>query len=265
MVLSSKFKIILIVFAVIVGLYVLQFIVTGVTNSSKREAFENDDFDDEPNEKPKKHNKKKHDDDEDDKSSKGKRKWKETFDVDTNEKDTEKNSKDKGKPPVAVSDKEVKLDVLEKVESVFSNLYPESDKKPVIFDMLTRKEHFEELKEKYESGEGIDKYIKNFVKKTMSELETEKIDAPAKAETFEEAMDKPFNHIMDSLDKADSKSKLMAELDEVVTKIERIQNELKKIQDDEPKKKSTAPTPIQDKKKEKIIEGFENRFNYASY
>lgn len=259
MVLSSKFKIILIVFAVIVGLYVLQFIVTGVTNSSKREAFENDDFDDEPNEKPKKHNKKKHHDDDNEEHHK---KSKESF----NNEEKEKN--DKEKTAKKVSDKEVKLDVLEKVESVFSNLYPDSDKKPVVFDMLTRKEHFEELKERYESGEGIDKYIKNFVKKTMSDIETEKIDSPPKPETFQETMDKPFNHIMDSLDKADSKSKLMSELDEVVTKIERIQNELKKIQDDEPKKK-----PVPEKKKDKVvegfsdrgIEGFENRYNYASY
>lgn len=251
--LSTKFKIILIVFAVIIGLYVIQFIVSGMSSSSKREAFSNDEFDEEPNEKPKKrdHKKKKGDDD----SS-------EHFDDEDDKKKT-------------ATDKEVKLDLLEKVEDVFNKLYPESDKKPVIFDMLTRKEHFKELKEKYESGEGIDKYVKNFVKQTMANIESDKIDQK-KTETFEELMDKPFNHINESLDKQESRSKLLSDLEDLVTKIGKIQNEIKKIQDDEPVKKTEAkkddPKKDDDKKKEKekfkdgsIIEGFENRFSYASY
>lgn len=248
--LSTKFKIILIVFAVIIGLYVIQFIVSGMSSSSKREAFSNDDFDEEPNEKPKKRDtkKKKSDDDE-------------HFEEDD----------DKQKKSI---DKEVKLDILEKVEDVFNKIYPDSDKKPVLFDMLTRKEHFKELKEKYESGEGIDKYVKNFVKQTMSKIESDKIDEK-KTETFEEIMDKPFNHINESLDKQESRSKLLSDLEDLVTKIGKIQNEIKKIQDDEPAKKEDKKDDKKkedkkDDKKEKfkdgsIIEGFENRLSYASY
>ena len=245
--LSTKFKIILIVFAVIIGLYVIQFIVSGMSSSSKREAFLNDDFDDEPNEKSKKRNHKKKKDSDD-----------EHFDEDN---DKKKKS----------TDKEVKLDILEKVEDVFNKIYPDSDKKPVIFDMLTRKEHFDELKEKYESGEGIEKYVKNFVKQTMSKIDTDKIDEK-KTESFEEAMDKPFKHIDERLDKQESRSKLLTDLEDLVTKIGKIQNEIRKIHDDEPsaKKEEKQVDKKKDDKKEKfkdgsIIEGFENRLNYASY
>lgn len=312
MVLSTKFKIILIVFAVIAGLYVLQFIINSVTKSSKREAFENDDFDDEPNEKPRSNKKKeeyKDSDDEDDNYRKkknkkgddaegkktkkgdddeGKKKAKKGIDDsdDGDKKDRKRDSgkdirdsnikkerkdkyededdskKEKRKP---VDDKTIKLEVLEKIEDVFAKAYPDSDKKPIVFDMLTRNEHFVELKDKYEDKQVFENHIQKIVKNTMNDIESVKIDEPKK-ETFQDLMDKPFNRIMEHLDNTESKAKLMSDLDDVVNKIEKIQVQLKKIPDEEKDKdQKQSGKGSKGYKKQDVIEGFENRYNYASY
>ncbi len=247
---STKMKIILFVFGVIACIYVIQFFITSVSNSSKRESFENDD-DEAPNEKPTTT------------KSTAKANTKSAIKL---EKDSPKNKitkesdeeeeEEKPKKNKSIIDKEIKLNVLEQVENIFDKMYPKSDKKPIIFDMLMDKEHFEELKAKHENGESMGNYIKKVIQQTMNSMEKDKIDQ------FKQEDDRPIDVIMEKLDESESKNKLMSQLEDVVTKISHIQNELKKIGldavDVEPKTKSQ-------KGNKDLIEGFENRLNYASY
>jgi uncharacterized protein (DUF433 family) len=233
---GTKLKIILFIFAVVVGLYVIQFMVTSVssaTSSSKRESFE---VDEKPNEEP------------------------------ANKKD----EKPKVDDPVSKSrlEKEVKLNILENVENVFEKFYPESDKKPVVFEMLTRKETFEEIKDKYEKDtDGVALHIRNFIKKTMKDIEEQDASKPKTKEQYEqELMDKPIDTILEKLDTDISTSKILSDLDELSTKISDLQEAVKKMQAATPSaKKPGVEKFTQGKKSNTGIEGFENRLNYASY
>lgn len=253
---STKLKIILIVFGVIAGLYVIQFFVTSVANSSKRESFENDEDDDEaPNEKPKKKVASKESKKDEEKEAMRAKIIKESY-KEKKEDDDDEEDKPK-KKNASIIDKEIKLNVLEQVENVFDKMYPNSDKKPLIFDMLMNKEHFEELKAKHENGESMGKYIKKVIQQTMSNIEEDKIDQ------FKEEDARPIDTILEKLDETESKQKLMSQLEDVVTKISHIQNELKKLGVDAVDIKPEKPK--NDKSKKDLIEGFENRINYASY
>lgn len=237
--LSTKFKIILIVFAVIIGLYAIQFFVTAYSNTSKRESFENDEDDEMPNDKPAP---------------------KQKAPAKKQKADPEPEpSKPAAKEKESIIDKEVKLNVLEQVESIFDKMYPNSDKKPMVFDMLMNKEHFEELKEKYENGESLTKYIKNVVRNTMTSIEGSKID------TFEED---GFDKALNNLEKSETRQRLVTQLDDIVTKITELQDEIKKLQtqaDADEKKGAVKEKFSESSKPKKLIEGFENRINYASY
>lgn len=181
-----------------------------------------------------------------------------------------------------VVDKEVKLTILEKVEDVMNKLYPNSEKKPIMFDMLTKKEHFDELKEKHVKGEGMERYIKNFVKKTMANIEGEKekddneseidekvekysdenpnekstTEKPSqekpkpkktKEEEHDEMMDRPLKSAISKLDKEDRRVKLMSDLEVVVAKISEIQNEIRELDKiiDEDKVVSEKAIPLE--------------------
>jgi hypothetical protein len=237
---GTKLKIILFIFAVVVGLYVIQFMVTSVSSatssSSKRESFE---VDEKPNEEPA----------------------------------NKKEEKPKVDDTVSKSrlEKEVKLNILENVENVFEKFYPESDKKPVVFEMLTRKETFEEIKDKYEKDtDGVALHIRNFIKKTMKDIEEQDAGKPKTKEQYEqELMDKPIDTILEKLDTDISTSKILSDLDELSTKISDLQEVVKKMQagsaSSNSAKKPSVEKFTQGKKSNTGIEGFENRLNYASY
>lgn len=239
---GTKLKIIVFIFAVVIGLFAIQYMVTSVTNAtSKKESFANDSGDDTPNEKKPAAKK-------DDAASKSK------------------------------VDKEVKLNILETVETTFAQSYPDSDKKPTVFEMLTRKEHFEDIKEKYEEdSEGVTSHIRKLIKKTMSDLEDggEKKEK-TKEEYEQELMDKPLQTVVERLEQEDMRTRILSELDELSAKIATLQRDVKKLdgpaaesKEKENEKKVEAPKKeTQGKKTESfsmMIEGFENRLNYASY
>lgn len=238
---GTKLKIILFIFAVVVGLYVIQFMVTSVSSatssSSKRESFE---VDEKPNEEPA----------------------------------SKKEEKPKVDDTVSKSrlEKEVKLNILENVENVFEKFYPESDKKPVVFEMLTRKETFEEIKDKYEKDtDGVALHIRNFIKKTMKDIEEQDAGKPKTKEQYEQEllMDKPIDTILEKLDTDISTSKILSDLDELSTKISDLQEVVKKMQaggaPNSAKKPSVEKFTQGKKSSTAGIEGFENRLNYASY
>lgn len=279
--LSTKLKIILIVFAVLVGAYAIQYVVTLVANSSRsREHFQNDSD-----------------------SGRSKKKEKEKF-------TEEDKSEPKGENQKIV-DKQVKLNVLEKVEQTFDQLFPNSDKKPEVFDMLMSKEHFKELKERYqgeEGAEGVANYVRSFIKKTMSALDGEGEKFTEKKvleeqnyesysdEEIKEVDRKPLQSIVENLEIEENQSRLRSQLDDVVERIDKLKDELKKLEQDTEKRRNqekleeeakkwkgekfTQPTQStsakkttekfavggsKGKTKEDIVEGFENRINYAYY
>jgi hypothetical protein len=238
---GTKLKIIFFVFAVVVGLYAIQYMVTSVTtsSSSKKESFENDSGDEKPNEKAAKKD--------------------------------EVVSKSK-------LDKEVKLNILENVESTFAQLYPKSDKKPMVFEVLTRQENFEEIKEKYEEdSETVSSHIRKLIKKTMTEMDGS--DDAKKEKTKEdyeqEMMDKPLKVVVERLEQEDMRTQILAELDELTAKIATLQRDVKKLDAAADTKKESQPPKKESTKKEEpvkkegfnsmMVEGFENRLNYASY
>lgn len=249
---GTKLKIIFFVFAVVVGLYAIQYMVTSVTSSSsKKESFENDSGDEKPNEKAKPSPKKE---------------------------DVVSKSK---------MDKEVKLNILENVESTFAQLYPKSDKKPMVFEMLTRQENFEEIKEKYEEdSESVSSHIRRLIKKTMAEMEesddTKNKKEKTKEDYEQEMMDKPLKVVVERLEQEDMRTRILSELDDLTAKIATLQRDVKKLDAPETKKEAPkkdeaspapstpapAPAPAPAAKKEgfsMMVEGFENRLNYASY
>lgn len=201
---STKLKIILIVFAVILGLFLIQYMVTTVANSSKRESFEEEAP---PKKAPKK----------DDSVTK------------------------------------LKLNVLETIEDVFEKSYKNSDKKPVVFDMLMNKENFATLKEKYEESEGeVKSFVTDFVKSTMK-----KIDGASSA--IEEETQKPMKKVEEKLAEAENKL-MLEEFQEISERLDHVLESIAALKD-----QLSAKMPKEKEAGKKVIEGFENRINYAHY
>lgn len=278
--LSTKLKVILIVFAVLIGFYAIQFVVTYVANSSRsREHFENDG--DSGDEKPTK-----------------KKKEKENF-SEKEKKKEETNASDNDK----VVDKQIKLNVLETVEDVFSKLFPDSsDKKPLVFNALMDKERFTQIKERYQNAGGdITSLVTNMIKRTMEKFEPEEEEENAKdaiasmkpnMEAYNDKevddMDKkPLANIIEKMEEDESILRLRSQLDNVVEKIGDLKTELKKLEEDTQrrrnqeraeemakmwkgekfteKKTNEGKENAKPKAKGDVVEGFENRINYAYY
>lgn len=235
--LNAKLKIILIVFGVLIGLYFVQYMVTSVNAvSSKRELFEND-VDETPNSRPEVNKKKK---------------------------------------PTEVTDKDVKLSILEHVEEAFSEMYPKSDQKPIIFELLTRKEEFDNIKEKFteEGSSAVGTYIRNFVKKNIKELETTKIDNKEEFDDEEKEMNKPLDGVIEKMEQNVNASMIASELDTIMGRIKELRQEVEKMKETTAKKPAAAvketfvdppPSKKSSLKLEPGVEGFENRLHYASY
>lgn len=244
--LSAKFKIILIVFGVLIGLYFIQYMVTSVNSvTSRKEKFEND-IDETPNQKPKKEKKKE------------------------------------------VSDKEVKLSILEHVDEAFTEFYPKSDKKPVIFELLTRKDEFDNIKEKFteDGSSAVGDYIKTYVKKTMKEFESDKVDDKEDFDEETKEHNKPIDSVIEKMEQNVNASMISTELTTIMTRLKELKTEVDKIKDTS-SKPTTATTPTKSNvskivketfvdppkqssgaKKtsmDEVIEGFEERISYASY
>lgn len=192
---STKFKIILIIFAVILGLFLIQYMVTAVANSTKRENFQ-----------------------------------------------VEKKN----------PDTKVKLSALETLEDIFEKNYKDAiDQKPAIFDALMKKETFKVLKEKYEEGEVSD-YISDFVKKTLK-----KIEKPVEPEeTMEEQEKKPMKRVEEKLDEME-KNLMVEEFQEITNRLDNVLESIAALKAQLAEKGKQKKTPL--------IEGFENRTNYANY
>ena len=247
---STKFKIILIVFVVLIMLLGVQYLVQQLNASPKQRRTEHfqTSLDDTPNEA----------------------------------KETTKDSAEK--PLEKESSKDAKLRILDQVQTVFDKYSPSADQKAKIFDVLMNKEHFEELKTL--KPVDLEKYITDFVSDKLT---------PKKKETFEhetdESEDKDVDKDVDEelaqlqhLAKQATKSidtfispkkeefvdsgKIVSELDEIIKKIEAIQKHVKDTEHvsslvpPAPKPSVTAPAK-KEKESKTLIEGFENRMQFA--
>lgn len=255
--LSAKFKIILIVFGVLIGLFFLQYMVTSVASannaSNRREMFENP-VDDTPN---------------------------------GNKKTSSVEKKEETATKKTVTDKEVKLSVLEHLDEAFTEMYPDSEKKPMVFEMLTRKEEFDVIKERYTNNgdTAVGTYVRNFVKRTMKDLEREKLDQEGFVETDDEKekiMNSPINMIVEKMDQETSANSIASELDGIMLRLKDLKSEVEKLKNKENEpakaqsaapvaKKASAPvvkenfSNSQKPSGSMLVEGFENRLHYASY
>ena len=256
--LSSKFKIILIVFGVLIALFFLQYMVTSVASATsannRREMFENS-IDDTPNEK-----------------------------VESNKKSSGVAKKDSSPPPVKVSDKEVKLSILEHLDESFTDMFPTSEKKPIVFEMLTKKEEFDVIKERYtnDGDVAVGTYIRNFVKRTMKDLEREKLDKEGfddSDDAKEKIMNGPINMVVETMDQQNDMNSIGSEIDGIMLRLKDLKHEVEKLKNKDSKAVEKTPQPkaapaVKESFTEKpakkssgglLIEGFENRLHYASY
>lgn len=281
--LSTKLKVILIVFAVLIGFYAIQFVVTYIANSSRsREHFENDG------------------DSGDETPVKKKEKKAEKFSEKEKKKEEPKAS-DNDK----VVDKQIKLNVLETVEDVFGKLFPDSsDKKPLVFNALMDKERFTQIKERYQNAGGdITSLVTNMIKRTMEKFEPEEEEESAKEaiasmkpnmeayndKEVEDMDKKPLTNIIEKMEEDENIMRLRSQLDNVVEKIGDLKTELKKLEEDTQRRRNQEraeemakmwkgekftekkagedkePVKAKSKNKGDVIEGFENRINYAYY
>jgi hypothetical protein len=236
--LSTKFKIILAVFGIIILIFMIQSTVSYVNTEKKRETFAN---------------------------------RKETFE---NDEEKQNMENDTGKANMTVSkeakkDKDIKLNILDTVEDAFDRYYKDAkDKKSMVYDMLLRKETFNEIKEKEDHGKDVKRVVMDIIKTKMNEINS--ITPIDKVDMYENADPKNTDKAMEKLQKTINYEIVKNHLDEIVTKVNEVQKELQKNQDFIPKtpvieKFTDEPRHKGSKVSHDIIEGFEQRINYATY
>jgi len=299
---STKMKIIFTVFGIIALLFVIQAAVGYVTTEKKRESFENnDELDKEDDDKASKKDdkakdakkksapqKQKKPQDEEDDEEVPKEKSKPTKE----EKREEWKEDDSGKKvePIDKAKDEVrklKLSILESVENIFEKHYPGSQQKPVVFDKLLTKETFEEIKDQKESGKPVNDIVQDMIynhMKTIEKLEqganfnikefyatppvhTNPFDmnafmkgmgvgavpgmtAPAEPEKPTQSKNTGKTEEFEN----NSMEDLKKQIKELVQKVDSMQKQA----DDVNQKLSPG-------QKAKVVEGFENRYNYAAF
>lgn len=279
--LSTKFKIILTIFGIVVIILIIQSAITFVNTEKKREHFENKNADsEEPNIKPKTASK-----DASEKTTDAKERAKETA------------ASPEEKTPAPKPSKDVRITILETIDEVFDKYYPESDKKPILFDMLLSREHFENIKDKQEKGVDVKDAIVDLIKKQMNLIEMNTTGAVK--DTFENSDVKEAPKAGATSSSSSSSSgfdNIHKSLDEIVAKLSEVQSELKKTTSsstkatDEATSTSKAAAPSESASKDAVketyvdyfesvgknkqgaslsakegmfIDGFENKKNYA--
>jgi hypothetical protein len=241
--LSTKFKIILAVFGIIVLIFIIQSTVSYVNTEKKRETFAN---------------------------------RREHFENDEEKPNMEQDerAKDTGKPNMTVSkevkkEKDIKLNILDTVEDAFDRYYKDAkDKKSMVYDLLLRKETFNEIKEKEEQGKDVRRVVMDIIKTKMAEINS--ITPIDNVDMYENADPKTTDKAMEKLQKTINYEIVKNHLDEIVTKVHEVQKELQKNQDFTPKspvieKFIDEPRHKGPKASHDVIEGFEQRINYATY
>lgn len=247
----------------------------------------------------KKESSKKHvDDDEDEKpKSKDLKESKERSKHDKEEK--REGWKEEGKKEVEPIDKakeevkKLKLSILESVENIFEKHYPGSQQKPVVFDKLLTKETFEEIKDQKESGKPVNDIVQDMIYNHMKTIEKMEQGAgfnikeyyatppvhtnPFDMNAFMKGMGvgnmpglmpqsstestPPQTESSANKEKFENNSMedLKKQIKDLVQKVDSMQKQA------EDAKKKMNPEQESNSAKTKVIEGFENRYNYAAF
>ena len=248
---STKLKIIFTVFGIIAILFLVQAAVTFIQSEKKRENFENEDDDGDEDSSKKEKEKKK-----DKKQKKEKKETDETF--------KDEDDKDIAAPPKPVEPidrakdevRKLKLSILESVENVFDKQFPGSEKKAAVFDHLLKKETFEEIKDKNDTGRPVNDIVQDMIYQHMKTIEKMESQVGNMGDLY----------TTPGLDMLKPKEKFQENKDMEALK-DQIKNLVKKVEEME---KSTnkasskvSSAPATDSKS--VIEGFENRYNYAAF
>lgn len=284
--LSSKIKVVLVIFGVLVLLFGLQAILGYVNTQKKRENFqekadedEREDVEEAPKTKTKKMSK----------SNEKKNKA-------TDEEGTSVS------PKTALPDvRSLRLSILECIEDIFDKKYPGSDQKPVLFDMLLKKESFEEIQEKQLKGENVFDIVKSYVEQHMNAInkdEKQHLGDEDKVESLPSGIDEFYKESIEAKRKATEKFVISStssspntnadldvikiQLSEIIAKVGKLQSDVESIsinrtagvvtstipssiQNVTSTASSLLPTSTTNKNNSVLIEGFENRTSYAMF
>jgi hypothetical protein len=187
--------------------------------------------------------------------------------------DTQKNVEEKEKEKEKESSKDAKLRILDQVQTVFDKYSPTSDQKSKIFDVLMNKEHFEQLKTL--KPVDLEKYITDFVSDKLDEKKTESFEEDT-MEIDEEleslqllakkASKSIDNFIAPKKEDFEDSNKIINDLDEIMKKIEALQKHVKETEQVKslvPPIAATSPSVPVKKDSKPLIEGFDNRMQFA--
>jgi sugar-specific transcriptional regulator TrmB len=193
-----------------------------------------------------------------------------------NKDDTQKNVEEKEKETEKESSKDAKLRILDQVQTVFDNYSPTADQKSKIFDVLMNKEHFEQLKTL--KPVDLQKYITDFVSDKLEGKKTESFEEDQDRTEMDEELDnlqdlaKKASESIDNFiapkkeDFQDS-NKILNDLDDIAKKIEALQKHIKETEQVKslvpPITKATSPSVPVKKESKPLIEGFDNRMQFA--
>lgn len=179
---------------------------------------------------------------------------------------------DKAKP----TDKDIKLNILDTVETVFDKYYTHSpEKKSMVYDMLLRKDSLDEIKSKQEKGRDVSKVVMDMIKSKMNDISgITNIDKDHFENPDKETLDK----VLKNIDKNLNYEIVNNHLEEISAKVKEIQMELKRTHNkaevsdtkydkptEPPPRSVEKPTSKPPGKGDDTIEGFEQRINYAIY
>lgn len=241
-VLNTKLKIVFIIFAVVIVLYVIQFVVSYVNSEKKREAFE-----------------------EESKPSQKKDIKKST------EEEKAKNNDDK------LKFQDIRLEVLEAFEDVISDLNKNKENtqstsdKHVLFNTLLEKK--DDLVKAYQEGNLKDLISNHITSSKEQTKEDTKKEQTQKSENFVDPPPTPAeSQLSKKMDKVLDQTVALTKIEEIVTLLSQARDELKNVAKEAFKQKEQFVQLEQEQKQQKktekfaqLLEGFENTKNYAYY